>query len=203
VAGGAKKQVTSSNVHLIAALAPITSRVRTDVTAVKRADGLQAWTKQPLTADRLLKHLTTGPARGVCPIKAGESTTLLAVLDFDSHGGETSWAEMSEVVVRVADCLELAWGANPIIFRSSGGRGVHLYLLWDEPQDAYSVRVWLARVLKLCGLRPGVRGVAAGEVEVFPRQDSVSADGFGNQVVLPLAGKSELLAIVRDEDLLG
>lgn len=187
--------MTGSNDHLIAALAPITSRVRTDVTAVKRLDGLQAWTKQPLTPDRLAHHLNGGPARGVCPIKAGESVTMLGLLDFDSHGGETTWPEMSFVVAQVADALDFAWGAHPILFRSSGGRGVHLYILWDEPQDAYSVRAWLASVLRACGLRSGVKGVQAGQVEVFPKQDNVPADGFGNQFVLPFAGKSELLEL--------
>lgn len=181
--------------RLITALAPIVRRVRTDVTAVKRDDGLQAWTRQPLTEGRLAKHLNGGPARGVSPIKAGESVTLLAVLDFDSHGGETSWSMMSHTVATVAGQLDFAWGANPIMFRSSGGRGVHIYVLWDDPQDAYSVRTWLASVLRGCGLKPGVKGVQAGQVEVFPKQDEVPADGFGNQFVLPLAGQSELLAL--------
>lgn len=181
--------------RLIAALAPITSRVRTDVTAVKRDGGLQAWTQQPLTEQRLARHLNGGPARGVCPIKAGESVTLLAVLDFDSHGGETCWAAMSHAITTVADQLDFAWGAHPIIFRSSGGRGAHIYLLWDGPQDAFSVRTWLASVLRACGLKPGVKGVQAGQVEIFPKQDEVAVGGFGNQFVLPLAGKSELLAL--------
>lgn len=181
--------------RLITALAPITSRVRTDVTAIKRSDGLQAWTKQPLTDERLKGHLNGGPARGVCPIKAGESVTMLAVLDFDSHGGETPWSLMSHTVAVVADQLDFAWGAHPVLFRSSGGRGAHIYVLWDDPQDAYSVRTWLASVLRGCGLRPGVKGVQAGQVEIFPKQDEVAADGFGNQFVLPLAGRSELLVL--------
>jgi hypothetical protein len=179
---------------LIAALAPVTDRVRTDVTAVKTGS-TQAWTKQPLTPERLAQHLNGGPARGVCPIRAGESVTLLAVLDFDSHRGEVSWPAMSMVVGTVVDVLVLAWGAEPTIFRSSGGSGVHLYLLWDDAQDARSVRLWLAGVLHAAGLRPGVKGVRAHEVEIFPKQDSVAAEGFGNQVILPLAGASELLAL--------
>jgi len=184
--------VTPDN-PLIAALEPITSRVRTDVTAVRRLDGLQAWTKQALTPERLAKHYNGGPARGVCPIKAGESVTMLGLLDFDSHKGETNWATMSHTVWLVASALELCHGAVPVLFRSTGGRGVHLYVLWDDPQDAYSVRTWLAEVLRSCGLRPGVKSVSAGQVEVFPKQDAVAPDGFGNQFILPLACKSELL----------
>jgi hypothetical protein len=192
--------VSDPNNPLIAGLAPLVKRVRRDVTAVKR-DGKQAWTQQELTRERLASHLNGGPARGVCPVKPGESVTLVALLDFDSHGGETAWPEMSAVVARVADTLGLVWGMHPILFRSSGGRGVHLYLLWDEPQDSYSVRAWLGEVLTACGLRPGTKGVARGEVEVFPRQNEVPVGGYGNQFVLPLAGKSEPLALMDVDDL--
>jgi P4 family phage/plasmid primase-like protien len=183
--------------------------VRTDITAVKKPSGEQAWTTQPLTEERLARHLNGGPARGVSPIKAGESVTMVALLDFDSHKGEVNWARMSAAAQRVADALELADGAAPILFRSSGGRGIHLYLLWDEPQDARSVRVWLRRVLESCGLRSGVGGLVKGQVEIFPKQDSVPVGGNGNQFILPLAGASralawdELACVYADVDVVG
>jgi len=189
------------NNPLIAALLPLVRRVRTDVTAVKKSDGSR-WTSQPLTRERLASHLNGGPPRGVCPIKAGESVTMVALLDFDSHGGETGWTEMSVTVGRVVDVLELVHGMSPVLFRSSGGRGVHLYLLWDAPQDAYSVRAFLGSVLADCGLKNGARGVVAGEVEVFPKQDRVSAGGFGNQFILPLSGASEWLVLEECSGLL-
>lgn len=184
---------------LIAGLQPLVERVRADVTAVKR-DGRQAWTREPLTVERLAKHCNGGPARGVCPVREGESVTLVALLDFDSHKGEVDWAAMSAAVARVVDALELAWGMSPILFRSSGGRGVHLYLLWDEPQDCYSVRMFLADVLRSVGLKPGARGLVAGEVEVFPKQDNVPAGGFGSQFILPLAGASMPLELMEGGD---
>lgn len=178
---------------LIAALQPLVRRVRTDVTAIKRSDGSRWRDREPLTTERLAAHLNGGPARGVCPIKAGESVTMVGLLDFDSHKGEVSWAEMSAVVGAVVDTLEMAWGMHPILFRSSGGNGVHLYLLWDAPQDAYSVRVWLRGVLESVGLSSGTKGVLERQVEIFPKQDEVAPDGFGNQFILPLAGRSEWL----------
>lgn len=192
--------MSDTNNPLIAGLQPLVERVRTDVTAVKR-DGRQAWTRDPLTVERLARHLNGGPARGVCPVREGESVTLVGLLDFDSHGGETDWAAMSAAVARVVDVLELAWGMEPVLFRSSGGRGVHLFLLWDDPQDCYSVREFLGDVLRSVGLRPGTKGVVHGEVEVFPRQDLVPVGGFGNQFVMPLAGASMPLELRRvDED---
>ncbi len=175
--------------QLAAALAPLTARVRADVTAAKSQDGAQAWTRQPLTQTRLIEHVSGGIARGVSQIPAGDDRTRVAVLDFDSHGGEVDWDRMSAIVTDVIDACPL-FDLEPVAWRSSGGRGVHLYFVWDEPQDAYSVRQHLVELLDACGLRNGTKGLVAGEVEVFPKQNSVHADGFGNQVVLPLAGRS-------------
>lgn len=187
---------------LVPGLAALVSRVRTDVTARRGANGHQCWTREPLTEDSLAHHLNGGPARGVCPIRAGEDVTRVAVLDFDSHTGDVGWAQMSAVVARVCDALALGWGMAPVLFRSGGGAGVHLYLLWDDPQDAYSVRMWLGEVLLSCGLKAGVKGVGAGEVEVFPKQSSVGAQGFGSQVILPLSRQSVPLRVDEaDEDL--
>ncbi|HCZ16901.1 MAG TPA: hypothetical protein DHV85_20495 [Candidatus Accumulibacter sp.] len=176
---------------LIGALAPLVRRVRTDVTCVKQG-GKQAWTRESLTKARLAKHLDGGPARGCCPIKAGEAVTLVGLYDLDSHNGETAWPEMAEAAMRLIDALGLL-GMHPIAFRSSGGRGIHLFLLWDEPQDAYSVRQWMASVIESLGFRNGAAGISHGEIEIFPKQDSVPENGFGNQFILPLAGLSEPL----------
>jgi hypothetical protein len=100
--------------------------------------------------------------------------------------------EMRKRVDPIAYMLEQE-GHSPILFRSSGGKGIHLYLLWDQPQDAYSVRVMLTELLAFFELKPGTGGVAKGQVEVYPKQDAVPADGFGSMFILPFAGKSELL----------
>lgn len=176
----------------IAAMRPILERVRRDVSAIKKPDGNCAWTSEPLTDQRLRQHLTGGSARGVAPMKPGESTTRLALLDFDSHKGETSWGGMVEAASAVIDELE-AHGYPSIPFRSSGGKGIHVYLIWDEPQDAHSVRHELESVIGRLGFKPGANGVAQKQIEIFPKQDEVRVGGYGNQFILPLAGKSEPL----------
>lgn len=181
--------MTTDYEALALALLPITSRVRRDVTAIKKEGGVQAWTKQELTLERMTRHLNGGPARGVCPILEGQSVTLLGLLDFDSHGGETPWYGMTRAALDVMESIELM-GGSPIAFRSSGGRGIHVYVLWDQPQDAYSVRQWLIAALRSCGYESGTKGVQAREIEVFPKQDSVPVGGYGNQFVLALAGQS-------------
>lgn len=178
----------SDNEILVAALAPITSRVVTSHCWVKR-DGAPSHIRRPLTADRLTHHVNGGPAYGAAQIEPGATTTRIACLDLDSHKGETPWSAMQDAALRIMTVLE-AYGLWAIPFRSSGGAGIHLILLWDQAQDAYSVRYGLRFALEQCGLRDGVAGVSRGEVEVFPKQNSVPADGFGNMFVLPLAGAS-------------
>jgi P4 family phage/plasmid primase-like protien len=189
-----------NNEILVAALAPIVSRVVTSHCWVKR-DGKMSHTRRALTDDKLAHHVNgSGEAYGAAQIEPGASTTKIACLDLDSHGGETPWSEMQETGLRIMSACE-GMGFSPIPFRSSGGRGMHIYFLWDSPQDAYSVRYGLRAVLEICGLRSGVAGVSRGEVEVFPKQNSVPADGFGNMFVLPLAGASVPLDTFELDDM--
>ena len=181
--------MTNTNDPRIKALAPLLQRVRRDVTAIKKPDGTTGWTREPLTKELVAKHLNGGPARGVCPIKEGESLTLMGLLDFDSHGGETPWDGMVAAVSEVHAAAAL-FGLQGVAFRSSGGRGVHLMFLWAEPQDAAAVRAMLTDILAACGFANGTKGVGLGQVEVFPKQDRVDVGGYGNQFILPLAGKS-------------
>ncbi|OZI58722.1 VapE domain-containing protein [Bordetella genomosp. 1] len=175
---------------LVEALEPITSRVRRDVCWRKTDDGPRRVDAE-LTDARLLAHVNGGPAYGAAPILPGQSVTMLGVLDFDSHKGDTPWSEMQAAAARVARALE-GQGGQPVAFRSSGGHGIHLYLLWDAPQDAYSVRQWLRAALVAAGFESGTAGVAQGQVEIFPKQDAVGTEKkrFGNMFILPLAGAS-------------
>lgn len=175
----------------VAALMPLVSKIHRGHCWIKGADGPRR-ISEPLDDFKIAEHVQGRKAYGACPIAPGENTCRVALLDFDSHKGETPWNEMLEVARTVAFALEQE-GYAPILFRSSGGNGVHLYLLWDEPQDAYSVRVTLADVIAALGYKSGTGGVANKQIEIFPKQDEVPLDGFGSMFVLPYAGKSEYL----------
>lgn len=176
----------------IAALRPLVDRMPTSHCWIKGRNGPRH-IDEPLDPVKLSEHVMGGSAYGLCPIAPGESTCRVAALDFDSHKGETPWADMALVADGVAFALEQA-GYRPAQFRSSGGHGIHLYLIWDEPQDAYSVRELLRGVLADNGLTAGTGGIAKGQVEIFPKQDEVPSDGFGNMFILPYSGKSEPIA---------
>lgn len=185
-------------VDLTPALAPLVERVRTDVTATLSDASNMIWTREALTDVRLKRHLAGDKPRGVCPIREGESTTRVGLFDLDSHRGETPFEEMLLVSTVLYSRLE-DQGYYPIRWTSSGGRGVHVCVVWDEDQDAYSVRMAMADVLAAMEMKNGTKGVAAGEIEIFPKQDAVGEGGFGNQFILPLFNKSQPI----DHPLLG
>lgn len=73
---------------LSSVLDPIILRVRPDITWRKKRNGKTVCERDvPLTPARIAQHLGDGDPVGVCPIKEGESTTEVAVLDLDSHKG--------------------------------------------------------------------------------------------------------------------
>lgn len=175
----------------VAALMPLVERMHRGHCWIKTPDGPRRLA-QPFTEFMLAEHCAGRKAYGLCPIAPGESVTRVALLDLDSHDGATEWPEM----LRVAGDLVFALrqeGLDPIPWRSSGGRGVHIYLLWDTPQDAHSVRQMLIGVLAMLGYANGTAGVVNKQIEVFPKQDAVPADGYGSMFILPLAGASELI----------
>lgn len=180
---------------------PLVERMRQDVVWLRRPnDKFPVRVDAEVTQARLERHVSTGPYLGLSFIFPGESTCRAAALDMDSHGGETDWPTMVAEARKVCDLLLLE-GHYPVAFRSSGGRGIHIYLIWDEPQDAHSVRHMLTSILREAGYSVGTKGVANHEIEIFPKQDQVRPGGFGNMVILPLANKSTALHPETLEDL--
>jgi hypothetical protein len=171
-------------------LSPLLERLYTEVHWIRRPGEPPSCIRRPLRAVDIKRHLNcVGPAVGAVPIAPGESTTRVALLDLDSHKGETGWAEMVDTALVIVDQLESA-SLRANAFRSSGGAGIHLVCLWERPQDARSVRALLTACLAGAGLTVGTAGVAAGQCEVFPKQSSVGLDALGSMFILPLAGES-------------
>lgn len=191
--GGRKRRLVSG-AH--PTLQPILRRVRFGIHAEsnRNATGEKQtrMVNAPLTADSLQHHLNGGPAYGTYPMLPGESVTLISLLDFDSHKGETPWHDLLEKAQQLRGWL-LDQGMKPQWFRSSGGKGIHLYLIWDTPQDARAVRIFLQTALAHFDLREGAGGLIRNQVEIFPKQEALTAEGagsYGNMFVLPLAFKA-------------
>lgn len=118
--------------------------------------------------------------------------TNVAVFDIDDHDGVLEPHAVLRAASRLADCMR-EYGLAPLLYRSGGGKGVHLWAIWPEPQSARQVRQLMRIIAAKCDLRDGAAGLAEGEVEIFPKQDFVPDGGLGNLVALPLALRSAAL----------
>jgi len=176
---------------LAAALFPLLAKGRTDARGTKGKNGPY---KQDLPLDHsaLERHVSGGPPVGIYPIKPGESVCMIACLDLDNHQGKSTSEQMAEAASLI--CKEAARrGYRPHAWRSTGGKGIHIYFVWKATQDARSVRLELRSILQSCGFSDGDGGVSDKQVEVFPKQDRVALGAYGNFFYIPGAGKSEPL----------
>lgn len=112
--------------------------------------------------------------------------TRLAALDIDNHGGELEWESVTARTKPLVDDLTVR-GITPLVVRSGGGSGIHIWLVWREPQNARDVRRFLKRLLKKHGLKPGTSGLAEGGIEIYPKQDRVPEGRLGNPIALPFS----------------
>ena len=173
---------------------------RRDVYAVNDGRGWRP-IRSPLRGmpghEMLLKHIDGRSRVGVYFVspEGGENagTVRAAVLDLDDHDGSAGWARVAGAAAMLRDRLRLQ-GAHPWLCRSSGGRGVHIWLVLDGPVPAAAVRAWLHGHVQGTGFCVDDGGIAARQIEVFPKQNTVRAGGFGNLVALPFAGASAALA---------
>lgn len=143
--------------------------------------------ERPLIRKDVEQHLKKKIAVGLAPIAPGESTTKVALFDLDNH--KAAKIDVRGTAKRIINAAFME-GYRATAFTSSGGNGIHLYLIWDEPQDAYSVRMAMEDVLLDCLLRPGTKGLEHNQVEIFPKQNAVAADEYGSMFILPLAFES-------------
>jgi hypothetical protein len=194
--GGGSRITADDNVvpirpDLLNQLEVLITYFRTDVHAVRFWDDKRKrWSYKPveaaLTKRHLAAHLTDGPHLGTYVIPAESDKVRSAVFDLDDHNGEVEWPVMVDWAKRITAALK-AVKLNAWPVRSGGGRGIHIYLFWNDPVSAAAVRYTMEVVLESVGLEAGEdkRGLAAGKVEVFPKQGGVGVDDFGNLIALP------------------
>lgn len=145
-----------------------------------------------LCENEVSEEVVAAHLRGEQPIAIylfDSEITQLAALDIDNHGGELEWDVLAARTKPLVDDLA-ARGIAPLVVRSGGGSGIHIWLVWREPQRAKDVRHFLKRLLREHGLKPGTAGLAEGGVEIYPKQDKVPEGRLGNPIALPFSRRS-------------
>lgn len=144
-----------------------------------------------ITINVLMKHLSAEVPIGVFPLAPGASRTSIGVIDLDDKPGQ-NWTKVAEAATEIVKAMT-TYGFKPMVFRSGGGKGAHVWLAFDRPQPARAIRRFLQQILTDCGLRVGNGGVVEGHAEIFPRQDVVPLGSSGSAISLPLSRLSVML----------
>lgn len=129
----------------------------------------------PLSLDTLRRHLEGGITIGLYAINPKTQRCRWVAIDADYENA-------------IEDLLKLQWelrqdGIEAALEKSR--RGGHLWIFAERPLLARDCRVYIYNLA--ARLKVPVKGVGLAEgIEVFPRQDQLSADGFGNALRAPL-----------------
>lgn len=109
-----------------------------------------------------------------------EGKVKIGVIDLDDKDG-TAEPDVAPIVqgARLVDAAE-NYGLTMFLERSGGGLGAHVWLLLEYWTRAAEVREVLHGLVRATGIK--------GDVEVFPKQDVLGADGLGSLVALPFQG---------------
>ena len=130
-------------------------------------------------------------------IDAGSNRVRFAVLDVDNHLSELTWQGVTSRLRPLMDKLRER-GFHPHCLRSGGGGGIHVYLLWEVPQQAAGVRAALIDAIEAARLAEGTEGgIGWGVVEIFPKQNRIEPNAYGNLIAAPFLRKS----VPLDDDL--
>jgi len=145
---------------------------------------------EPLTERAMENHIRGEITVGVYPLRADNTVHFMAV-DVDINKNALARCSSNphleeHLIERVkADGKKIKamfdFLGLPVYVESSGHKGCHLWLFFDEPMSAPIVRKFANSVLKRVGPpSPEIHW------EVFPKQDSVREGQLGNLIKLPL-----------------
>lgn len=137
----------------------------------------------PFTPDIVKKHLIGQLVVGIYPILSDNTSYFLAA-DFD--GG--SWEKDAKAFI---DAAKMA-GLFSYCERSRSGKGGHVWIFFSHPYPCWKIRrIGLELVRKALHISEFEKEVSFDRL--FPNQDYLNQEGFGNLIALPLQGKSILL----------
>ncbi|MGZ4518801.1 MAG: TOTE conflict system archaeo-eukaryotic primase domain-containing protein [Mycobacteriaceae bacterium] len=157
---------------------------RADVFAQQMPEGNYFPVRRPLTVDDVDEHLAGQWSIGTYVINpiAEKCYVNFVVFDLDTYE-KTELDTLKECVMYAVDPLADPGAYECLLLESSGGKGHHVWLFFDQPIEAYRARAWLEASF---WPRWNQRSETGRALEVFPKQDRISEGGFGNLVKLPL-----------------
>lgn len=136
-------------------------------------------------ADLMLSHLNGEFGVGICPVMT-DGKCHLGAIDIDYYKGK---------IRKMLDIIR-DYQLPLVPFRSKSG-GLHCYLFLSRGVSAKTIRDTLSLIIKVFSLD---KMYGEEKVEVFPKQDKVTEDGFGNALTLPYFNAEEPYTYLLDLD---
>jgi hypothetical protein len=130
----------------------------------------------PLDEEQIKNHLMGKYVLGLYPMTTNDTCFLLS-MDFD----DSTWGEDIKVVMKVCNNNNIPVYAE----RSRSGKGCHLWFFFDVEMKASLVRKFGTIILNLAMQECGNIKFNSYD-RLFPSQDFLQKDGFGNLIALPL-----------------
>ncbi|MDS9467972.1 VapE family protein [Paracoccus sp. MBLB3053] len=147
------------------------------------------YVNKPITADLITDHCNGGVPLGMFSQTQGSAYSPALVFDIDDKAGE-NWPQVQDAA-RALVAVLTGYGLSCMVFRSGGGHGIHIWVLWDEKIPSTQTLCQFGQyVVEDAGLKVGNRGIAAGHVEVLPKQHFVAPGTVGTALSLPLGRQS-------------
>lgn len=136
----------------------------------------------PLTENVIREHFIGKQVVGIYPILQDGTSYFLAA-DFD---GDTWKAEVRAFIDQCASVGLLAY-----LERSRSGNGGHVWIFFSEPYPCYKSRqIGLEIIRRIRGESEFTKEVSFDRL--FPNQDNLTKNGFGNLIALPFQGQAVL-----------
>lgn len=130
----------------------------------------------PLDEEQVKNHLLGKHVLGLYPMTENDTCFLLA-MDFD----ESTWGDDIKVVIKVCNDNKIPVYAE----RSRSGEGCHLWFFFEREMKASLARKFGTIILNLAMQECGNIKFDSYD-RLFPSQDFLQKDGFGNLIALPL-----------------
>src|SRR3989344_4558932 len=134
----------------------------------------------PLTPDIVKKHLIGANAIGVYPILQ-DNTSYFIAADFDG----SSWQQDCKNFID--ECKKV--GLNTYLERSRSGNGGHAWIFFEAPYPCYKCRQTVLEIIRRT-LKLSKFDKEVSFDRLFPNQDNLAKEGFGNLIAIPMQGQA-------------
>ena len=128
----------------------------------------------------LNKSLDGKGAIGIYPLKPGNLTRFVAI-DLD----ESDWKEAAASILKTARELGIAMAVE----RSFSGNGAHLWIFFSEDLPAIDARKLAMLLIDRTREKDSSIDISSYD-RLFPSQDTLSGNGYGNLILLPLVASA-------------